>query len=118
MAESRTGLVLPDLAGLPERLHEFPWEPLRPGVEISRLFVDEAGRTKLALLRYAPGATVPPHEHEGTEYIQVLAGAQQDERGSYPAGTLLVSPPGSRHSITSPQGCLVLAVWEAPVRFL
>ena len=110
MVESGSGLVLADLASIPLRLNEFTWEPLGPGVELSPLYQDAAGNTKLALLRYAPGARVPEHLHTGMEYIQILAGSQQDERGVYRAGTLLVSLPGSRHSVASPEGCVVLAV--------
>lgn len=118
MAESLHGLVLTDIGSLPRRVDEFAWLPLGPGVDLSPLFRDAAGNVKLALLRYAPGARVPEHLHTGMEYIQILAGSQQDERGVYQAGTLLVSVPGSRHSVASPQGCLVLAVWEAPVQFV
>jgi predicted ChrR family anti-sigma factor len=118
MAEIFPGFVLQDLASISQRLHEFSWQSLGPGVELSPLCQDAAGNTKLALLRYAPGATVPEHLHTGMEYIQVLAGAQQDERGVYSAGTLLVSFPGSRHSVASTEGCVVLAIWEAPVYFV
>jgi anti-sigma factor ChrR (cupin superfamily) len=118
MAETASSLVLADLASIPQRLGKFAWEPLGPGVELSPLYKDAAGHTKLALLRYAPGATVPEHLHTGMEYIQILAGSQQDERGVYHAGTLLVSLPGTRHSVASPEGCVVLAVWEAPVHFV
>jgi anti-sigma factor ChrR (cupin superfamily) len=118
MAERACNLVLADLASIPRRLDEFAWEPLGPGVEVSPLHRDSAGHIKLALLRYAPGATVPEHFHTGMEYIQILAGSQQDERGVYQAGTLLVSFPGTRHSVASPEGCVVLAVWETPVQFV
>lgn len=118
MAERACNLVLADLASIPRQLAEFAWEPLGPGVEISPLYRDAAGHAKLALLRYAPGARVPEHLHTGMEYIQILAGSQQDERGIYHAGTLLVSFPGTQHSVASPEGCVVLAVWEAPVQFV
>jgi anti-sigma factor ChrR (cupin superfamily) len=118
MAERAPRLVLNDLASIPLRLGDFAWEALGPGVEVSRLYQDAAGNTKLALLRYAPGATVPEHLHTGMEYIQILAGSQQDERGVYRAGTLLVSVPGTRHSIASPEGCVALAMWESPVHFV
>ncbi|MEW5965775.1 MAG: cupin domain-containing protein [Pseudomonadota bacterium] len=118
MADSACNLVLADLASIPQRLDEFVWKPLGPGVELSSLHQDADGHTKLALLRYAPGATVPEHVHRGMEYIQILAGSQQDERGVYRAGTLVVSFPGTRHSVASPEGCVVLAVWEAPVQFV
>jgi anti-sigma factor ChrR (cupin superfamily) len=118
MADATAGLVLTDIASIPQRQHEFVWNALGPGVEICPLLRDAAGNAKLALLRYAPGATVPEHLHTGIEYIQILAGAQRDQRGEYLAGTVLVSLPGTRHSIASPEGCVALAIWESPVQFL
>jgi anti-sigma factor ChrR (cupin superfamily) len=93
------------------------WEVFRPGVEIHRLWGDPAGASA-ALLRYAPGASVPRHEHQGVEHIHVLTGAQRDDRGSYSAGAHVVNPPGSDHAVESPEGCVVLAVWEQPNKFL
>jgi len=89
------------------------FEPFRDGVEICRLV---RGEPELALLRYAPGAQVPRHLHQGLETILVLEGAQSDERGTYEAGTLAINPPGSRHSVTSAEGCVVLIQWTRPVR--
>jgi anti-sigma factor ChrR (cupin superfamily) len=62
------------------------------------------------------GRAVPHHGHPGHEQILVLSGSQSDERGHYPAGTLVVNPPGSSHTVNSAEGCLVLIVWEAGVR--
>lgn len=118
MADKPLNLVLRDLHTIPQRLDEFEWEELRPGVAISRLLKDEQGETRLALLHYEPGATVPSHRHAGMEVIQVLAGAQRDEGGEYSVGSVLVSMPGSSHSIASEEGCVVLASWEKPVQFL
>jgi anti-sigma factor ChrR (cupin superfamily) len=93
------------------------WEPFRPGVSIARLY-DHGDGHSAALLRYEPGARVPRHAHPGFEHILVLQGSQQDERGAYRAGTLLVNLPGSEHAVESPEGCVVLAVWEKAVVFL
>ena len=98
----------------PDRL---AWQPLRPGVEIHRLAGDDDGGPSAAPLRYQPGAEVPSHVHTGAEHILVLAGAQQDDRGRYGPGSFVVNSPGTRHRVTSPDGCLVLVVWERPVRF-
>jgi anti-sigma factor ChrR (cupin superfamily) len=89
--------------------------PFRDGVEICRLRADDPA---VALLRYAPGAAVPRHMHTGLETILVLEGAQSDERGHYPAGTLVLNPTGTEHSVWSEGGCVVLIQWERPVRFL
>lgn len=92
--------------------------PLRPGVDIAVLYRDERTGSSAAILRYAPGAKVPRHEHAGYEHIVVLEGSQRDERGEYSAGQLVINPPGSAHSVESPSGCLVLIVWTQPIHFL
>ena len=101
-------------AAHPERLD---WQPLRPGVEFHALYGQPGQGPAAALLRYAPGASVPSHRHGGIEHILVLEGSQRDENGVYTAGTLLVSPPGSRHAVTSDTGCLVLAIWAGALDF-
>ena len=93
------------------------FEPFRDGVEICRLAGDPAGAST-ALLRYAPGAAVPLHEHTGLETILVLEGSQSDEHGRYPAGSFVANPAGSRHSVRSEEGCVVLIQWERPVRMI
>jgi len=92
------------------------FHPFRPGIEIAELFRDANGAVS-ALLRYAPGASVPRHRHEAFEQVFVLEGVQEDEEGSYPAGTLVVNPPGYEHSVSSSTGCLVLVLWQRPVAF-
>lgn len=105
-----------DLA--PEQLARLPgYEPLRPGVDMLLLYRDEATQASAAVLRYQPGAEVPPHEHGGFEHVIVLDGEQLDERGRYPRGTLVINPPGTSHRVWSPSGCLVLIVWQRPVTF-
>ncbi|MFQ4136907.1 cupin domain-containing protein [Nodosilinea sp. PGN35] len=91
------------------------WEPFRPGVDIHRLYPAEPDGAAAALLRYQPGATVPYHLHTGFEHILVLSGSQSDENGTYPAGSLMINPPGTRHTVHSPDGCVVLAIWARPV---
>lgn len=92
-----------------------PFEPFREGVEIAPLLT---GPPDLALLRYAPGASVPRHLHPGLETILVLEGAQSDERGTYRAGALVTNPEGSSHRVWSDEGCVVLIQWTKPVVFL
>ncbi|MEM0981070.1 MAG: cupin domain-containing protein [Cyanobacteria bacterium P01_H01_bin.58] len=106
--------LLKDVWTLAEQVDELPWQPFRPGVDIYRLYSAEGGAAA-ALLRYQPGAQVPRHDHTGYENILVLSGSQEDERGVYPAGTFVVNPPGSDHTVKSPDGCLVLIIWEKPV---
>jgi len=111
-------LTLTDLLQVAGWQHRIPWKPFRPLVEIYRLYgVGETGPTA-ALLRFQPGGRVALHEHTGYEHILVLAGAQVDENTRAETGTLIINPPGTSHSILSEHGCIVLAIYEKPVKFL
>lgn len=98
-----------------EKWQQMTFEPFRDGVEICPLRTADPA---VALLRYAPGASVPRHRHPGLETIFVLQGTQSDERGDYPVGSLILNPAGSVHSVWSDPGCVVLIQWERPVEFL
>ena len=103
----------PGLVGGGWRALDF--SPFREGVEICEL---RQGEPAVAVLRYAPGAMVPRHLHTGLETIMVLDGVQSDEHGDYPAGSLILNPEGTIHSVRSHEGCVVLIQWERPVQFL
>jgi anti-sigma factor ChrR (cupin superfamily) len=111
-------LVLRDVFTLAARQDELPWETLRPGVDIHWIYRDGEDGAALALIRFQPGGRVPLHEHRGYEHILVLSGSQTDENGPLAAGSLMVHAPGTRHSIVSEEGCLVLAMYERRVRFV
>jgi len=93
------------------------WKPFREGVDIYRLYWHASG-PRAALLRFHPGGRVPLHEHMGYEHILILEGSQEDERGQAEAGTFVINPPGTRHTVFSKNGCVVLAIYEKPVRFV
>jgi len=93
------------------------WKPFRAGVEIHSLYGEVGVGRAGALLRYAPGASLPVHRHAGFEQIQVLEGYQVDDRGRYGKGTVVINPPGSRHAVSCPEGCIVFVTWELPVEF-
>ena len=100
-----------------EDIASLRFQDLRPGVEIHVLH-DASDGARAAILRYAPGASVPAHRHEGYEYIYVLDGAQSDEWGSYSAGTFVINEPDMTHRVSSATGCVVLIIWQRPVTFL
>ena len=91
------------------------YRPFRDGVDICPIV---EGAPAVALLRYAPGAGVPRHRHPALETILVLEGTQSDDRGDYPAGSLVLNPEGSAHRVWSDAGCVVLIQWTAPVEFI
>ena len=109
--------VFTDLFSIAANADLYHWEKLRDGVEIYYLYQTLDGPSA-ALIKYAVGAQVPLHTHQGYEHIFVLNGSQSDDVGDYQAGTLAINAPGSQHRVKSPQGCIVLAIWERPVAFL
>lgn len=91
------------------------WTPSpTPGVE--RVVLEREGdeiAKATSLVRYAAGTVFPEHLHGGGEEILVLAGVFSDGSGDYAAGSYLRSPPGSRHSPSSAEGCLLLVkLWQ------
>jgi anti-sigma factor ChrR (cupin superfamily) len=113
-----TSLALPELLAQAQR-SDFAWTRLRVDVEEHRLYGDgAAGGPVASVLRYAPGARVPYHRHEGYEHVYVLSGSQRDRRGTYRTGTLVINPPGTSHEVFSDDGCIVLLIWERPVVFV
>lgn len=107
-------LILKGLLNIVALQEQLPWQPFREGVDIYRLYSDSKG-SAAALLRYQPGAKVPRHDHQGFEHIFVLSGSQTDQNGEHEAGTLVINPPSSNHSVISVSGCIVLAIWEKPI---
>jgi anti-sigma factor ChrR (cupin superfamily) len=101
----------------PADITSLSFEELRPGVDIHVLHDAEDG-ARAAILRYAPGARVPAHLHEGFEYIYVLEGEQSDERCTYPSGSFVINEPGVTHRVSSETGCVVLILWMKPVVFV
>ncbi len=98
--------------------HQLPWQPFQPGVDIYRLYGDGTTGPTAVLLRFRPGGRVPLHEHTGYEHVFMLAGSQVDENSRAETGSLIINPPGTAHSILSENGCIVLAIYEKPVKFL
>lgn len=100
-----------------EHQDEFEWEFFRQDIDIFYIYQDGEQGASAALLRYAPAALVPQHEHLGFEHILILSGDQTDGIQTYHKGSLMISRPDSRHSIISESGCIVLGIWLAPVKF-
>lgn len=97
---------------------EGDWQPFQPGITCVPIYETPDDGPAAMLLRYAPGARAPAHEHQGYEHILILSGSQTDERGHHPVGSLLINPPGTKHHVRSDEGCVVLAIWARRVRFL
>ena len=95
-----------------------PWRETRfPGVEIKTLFEDQETGLLTTLVRMAPGASLPDHEHVRIEQTYVIEGSLVDDEGTAAAGSYVWRPAGSRHSVRTPEGALLLAFFLEPNRF-
>jgi len=110
---------LPPLASRYVEVESLPWQPTRfPGIEIKVLLQDEESGLLTALFRWAPGARLPLHEHVEIEQSFVLEGSFRDDQGTCRKGDYVWRPAGSRHEAWSEEGCLLLAFFLKPNRFL
>ncbi len=90
-------------------LADIEWQDApAPGVE--RKMLDRVGEEvarATSVVRYAAGASFPAHDHAQGEEFFVLDGTFCDEHGTYPAGTYVRNPPGSRHTPACPDGATI-----------
>jgi anti-sigma factor ChrR (cupin superfamily) len=99
-------------------LSTIAWEPTPyPGVETKTLYQEGTGR-RTTLTRFAPGARLPRHRHVGLEQSFVLEGSLVDQDGVCTAGNFVWRRAGSAHDAWSPDGCVVLGIFDAPNEFL
>jgi anti-sigma factor ChrR (cupin superfamily) len=110
--------IIPNIFSQFKNIPENNWQPLNSGVEISYIYKDETTGAAAAFIRYAPGTRVKPHQHLGYEHIIVLEGEQSDDDHSYVQGSLAIQPPTTQHEIKSVSGCVVLAIWSGPLKFV
>lgn len=117
-------------AGVPEHLksiHAKPegmeWRATKfEGCEMKPLYVDRETGLLTVLLRMAPGATLPDHEHVFVEQTYMLEGRIEDKEGpekglSVGPGEYVARPAGSRHAAWCPEGGLMVAFFQMPNKF-
>ncbi len=111
-------IIISDIMDMAARGDSLAWQLFREGVDLFQIYgaMGEEGPSA-CMLRFQPGAKVPRHLHAGFEHIIVLSGSQTDDGGTIKAGDMLISPPGTDHAIVSEEGCIVLAIYIAPVTF-
>ncbi len=115
-AENHAGLGA--LASRYVDVDALPWTPTRfKGVEMKVLMEDGTTGLMTALVRFAPGAVLPDHEHVELEQTYVLEGSLEDHEGAVTAGNYVWRPAGSRHDARAPNGCVSLSFFLKPNRF-
>ena len=110
---------LPPLASRFVAVASLPWEKTRfAGVEAKTLLVDRETGLVTSLMKFAPGAKLPEHEHMLIEQTYVLEGSLLCGEGECKAGDYVWRPAGSRHEAwAGPQGGLMLAMFQVPNKF-
>jgi anti-sigma factor ChrR (cupin superfamily) len=102
---------------------EMQWQKTRfAGCDAKTLLFDKSTGLVTALMRFAPGAVLPDHEHVKIEQTYVLEGRLVDKEGpaeglEVKQGEFVWREPGSRHVAWCPDGGLMLAMFQIPNKF-
>ena len=111
--------VSPSMASRFVDVERLPWEKTSyAGIEQKTLLVDRGSGLLTALMRMAPGARLPDHQHVKIEQTYVLEGSLMCHEGECHAGQFVWRPAGSRHEAwAGPNGGLFLAMFQIPNKF-
>jgi anti-sigma factor ChrR (cupin superfamily) len=114
--------------GIDEHSHvvrpaEMEWQKTSfPGCWAKPLLFDPKSGLATMLMKFDPGAVLPDHEHVQIEQTYVISGKLVDKEG--PAEGLAVGPgeyvwreAGSRHVAWTPEGGIMLAMFQVPNKF-
>src|SRR6201997_4693293 len=99
---------------------QMEWQKTRfPGCEVKTLLFDRETGLVTALMRFAPGAVLPDHEHVKIEQTYMLEGKLVDKEGpvaglEVKAGEFVWRESGSRHAAWPPGGGLVPGMLQGP----
>jgi putative transcriptional regulator len=93
--ESFAGPITP--ATIERSIEQGRWRFLGRGIKLLPLVPRDATKTRLDLIRVAPGTALPQHAHTGPETTYVLRGAFADETGTYAAGDIAEGDVGLEH---------------------
>lgn len=88
------------------------WKDFGNGSRMGKLARE--GGTGLVLYHVAADAdpeAFQPHTHTGGEMYLVLKGEVYDEEGTYPEGSMVWMPPGSRHTPKCRGETYILTLW-------
>ena len=102
---------------------QMEWKKTRfPGCEVKGLLFDKESGLVTALMKFAPGAILPDHEHVLIEQTYMIEGRLVDKEGPEAGlevgpGDFVWRPAGSRHAAWAPEGALMIAMFQAPNKF-
>jgi len=102
---------------LPSGADATRWRRLVPGITRIDLRVGPTS-TVARLVTLTPGIEIPLHDHEGTEYTVIFAGALHDDQGRFARGDISIREAGAAHvqRVEKHEPCVALVVNEGPLR--
>jgi hypothetical protein len=87
------------------------WEEVAPGISCKLLATDTERHRVSMLVRLAPGADYPPHNHAGVEELHLLDGELWiDERKLYPGDYNRAEPGTGDKRVWSETGCTCVLI--------
>ena len=101
-------------------VNDMPWQDAKtPGIQFKVLYRDEKTGASTLLLKFAPGAETPLHEHMGLEQTFVIDGSMHDHDGTVAAGNFAWRQAGSVHQAHSGEkGSLHISFFSRPNRMI
>ena len=88
------------------------WKDLREGIRILPLSRDGKRNVQVDLLDIPKGFVDPGHYHGDWEWVYVLEGSIEDEKGLHKKGDFFINKTGVLHRPFSKEGCRLLIVWS------
>lgn len=102
------------------RAHSKPemeeWRILREGIQIKSLAKDPERGIQIDIIKLAPSLDDPPHWHNGFEWVYILEGSMEDDKGLHKKGDFLSNYKDQKHKVRTEEGCTALIVWTGSVR--
>lgn len=121
--KARNHQGLGPLASRVVQADQMDWEPIKfPGCYVKTLMVDPKTGLLTVLLKMDAGARLPDHEHALMEQTYMLEGRLVDLEGPEKGlevgpGEFVYRPAGSRHAAYTPEGGVMIAIFQVPNKF-
>jgi len=87
------------------------WDKIRKGVKMKRLARDDERGIQMDIMKIEPGLSDPPHWHDDWEWVYILEGSLEDEKGIHRKGDFLLNEKDAKHQPQSKEGCTAIIVW-------
>ena len=117
--ESSLDIPQPLQPFVPDRLEDFEWKSLAPGVKYFAIPALQTAGGTLSMLKISPDVKIPEHGHQGIELTQVLKGSFSDAVGCFSVGDIADLDDDIEHQpiVNSNEACVCLIASEAPLKF-